>query len=358
MKKNRFSIWFLSLGILVFSCTKTSTVRIASFNSPASITALSCSSVSFSSSATAGKAYTGTATLAYSGGNGAEYSIGGSIPSTGITGLTALLQSGTLTSSTGNLSYSITGTPSGAGTATFPITFGGQSCSFSMLVGSTSGTNSIPAPYNKIYGANSLSFDGTFITIQTSDLPDHQSCYYPTTNVLYQAFTGPTVNGNTFKQNPNSILSQTITIKIPAKPAIASSHAATPLGIMGIALNGVPFFNQYAAGGVALTSEINGFDQYYGHPQQNGMYHYHLEPLYLTTIKGTKSSLVGFLLDGFPVYGPQEADGTSPTGLDNYHGHTHATAEYPNGTYHYHVENTAPYINGDGFYGTAGTVSQ
>lgn len=44
--------------------------------------------------------------------------------------------------------------------------------------------------------------------------------------------------------------------------------------------------------------------------------------------------------------------------LDAYHGHTHATADYPNGIYHYHINATDPYINGSGFYGTAGTVTQ
>jgi hypothetical protein len=139
---------------------------------------------------------------------------------------------------------------------------------------------------------------------------------------------------------------------------VAGTHAATPLGAIGIAVNGVPMFNQYAAGGAPLTGEINSFDQYNGHPQQTGVYHYHMEPTYLTANKG-KDALMGFLLDGFPVYGPME-NGTTVTNasLDAYHGHTGATADYPNGIYHYHITATDPYINGSGFYGTAGTVTQ
>jgi hypothetical protein len=85
-----------------------------------------------------------------------------------------------------------------------------------------------------------------------------------------------------------------------------------------------------------------------------------VEPLYLTTVKSTKSGLMGFLLDGFPVYGPNEENGTVVTDsmLDAYHGHSHPTADFPNGIYHYHVMNTDPYINGSGFYGNAGTVTQ
>ena len=44
--------------------------------------------------------------------------------------------------------------------------------------------------------------------------------------------------------------------------------------------------------------------------------------------------------------------------LDAYHGHSHATANYPDGIYHYHITSEDPYINGDGFYGTSGTVTQ
>ena len=167
-------------------------------------------------------------------------------------------------------------------------------------------------------------------------------------------------NRYTTQENPNSILEQSGTIKIPVNPKVDPAHTATPLGPIGIALNGVLFFNQYAGPSQPLTNEIVSFDKYYGHPQQSGMYHYHVEPLYLTTTKTTKSGLLGFLLDGFPVYGPQEEDGTLVTNsmLDVYHGHTHKTMDYSSGIYHYHFTAEAPYLNGNGFYGTPGTISQ
>ena len=75
--------------------------------------------------------------------------------------------------------------------------------------------------------------------------------------------------------------------------------------------------------------------------------------------KTSKSALLGFLLDGFPVYGPEENGATVTNALlDAYHGHTSVTADYTNGIYHYHITITDPYLNGTGFYGTAGTVSQ
>lgn len=219
----------------------------------------------------------------------------------------------------------------------------------------------IPAVYKKIYGAVSMSIDGSFLTVKTNGMPDHTSPYFVTSHSLYAAYSGTTFGGYTFSKNPNTIQEQSFTFKIPLAPAEASAHAATPLGPIGFALNGVPLFNQYAGpNNQALSGEIVSFDQYYGHPQQTGQYHYHVEPIYLTTVKSNKSALIGFLLDGFPVYGPQESDGSTVTNamLDAYHGHTHATAEYPNGTYHYHFTAEAPYLNGNGFFGTAGTVTQ
>ena len=322
------------------------------------VTALACGSGSFSATATVGIAYTATGTVPYNGGNGIAYSAGAAIASTGVTGLTATLIPGTLASGTGNLSYAVTGTPSAVGTANFAISFGGQSCTLSLTVNSAGGGPILPAVYNKIYGATSITFDGTWVTIKCNALPDHKSIYYPTANPLYETFSGTTFSGVTFVKNPNTIATQNITLKIPVNPVVAATHAATPMGVMGVALNGIPLFNQYAAGGSPLTNEITSFDQWWGHPQMNGMYHYHVEPKYLTNVKATPSSLMGFLLDGFPVYGPKEENGSDPSGLDVYHGHTHVTVDYPAGIYHYHFTTAAPYLNGNGFYGTAGTVTQ
>lgn len=225
--------------------------------------------------------------------------------------------------------------------------------------GGGTGTSTVPDVYKKIYGATSITSDGTYVTIKTTGTPDHVSVYYPTTNSLYQAFSGTTFGGNTFSKNPNSIATQNYTFKIPVNPKVDASHSATPLGPIGVSLNGVAFFNQYAGPNQPLTNEVVSFDKYWGHPSPTSEYHYHVEPLYLTTVKGTKSSLLGFLLDGFPVYGPEENGATVTNAmLDAYHGHTSATADYPNGIYHYHITSTDPYINGSGFYGTPGTVSK
>lgn len=237
------------------------------------------------------------------------------------------------------------------------------SCKKETSTNSNTSTNSttVPAVYNKIFGATSITSDGTYLTIKSKGIPSHKSCYWATSNALYQVFANgsTTFNGEIFQRAPNEITEQNYTFKIPLKPALNSSHAATPMGAIGFALDGVPLYNQYAAGGVALGNEKKGFDQYYGHPQMTGSYHYHVEPIYITTVKSTKSSLIGFLLDGFPVYGPEENGATiAAAALDTYHGHTSVTEDYPTGIYHYHVTVTDPFINGAGFYGTPGTVTQ
>ena len=93
-------------------------------------------------------------------------------------------------------------------------------------------------------------------------------------------------------------------------------------------------------------------------PGPDRAYHYHAEPFHLTRTNGS-SALVGFLLDGFPVYGPVE-NGRRVTNadLDELHGHLGATADYPSGIYHYHVTAEDPYINGAGFYGVPGVASR
>ncbi|MCL6296755.1 hypothetical protein M3P09_17270, partial [Gaetbulibacter sp. 2012CJ34-3] len=57
--------------------------------------------------ATENTAYTGTATIPYTGGNGAAYGAGSPTASTGVTGLTATIQAGTLANGAGNLSLNI-----------------------------------------------------------------------------------------------------------------------------------------------------------------------------------------------------------------------------------------------------------
>ncbi len=221
-------------------------------------------------------------------------------------------------------------------------------------------TYTVPDVYKKIYGASTITNDGTYINIKSNGIPDHKSPYYQGTqweSTMYVQDTRPS-----FMQAPgNKIASFNYTFKIPLNPSPAANHSALGAATIGVAINGVPLFNQYQMQGTAITpssGEYLSFDLYGGHPTPFNEYHYHIEPNYLTSIKGS-SAIMGFLLDGYPVYGPVENGNTlTSSNLDQYHGHTTATADYPNGIYHYHITADSPYINGNGYYGTPGTWSK
>lgn len=228
------------------------------------------------------------------------------------------------------------------------------------------GSASVPTPYSAFYNVTSISADANNVIIRTTDLPDHKSPFYGKSSPNYEAYNGTNPNFSTainlmgMVSDP-ILAAQDITFRLPRNPTAASTHTATSGGPIGIAVNGVVLFNQYNGVQMLLSSlEFNNLDQYNGHPTPapSLQYHYHTEPLHLTKTRGS-GALIGFLLDGFPVYGPQE-NGAKLTSanLDSYHGHSHATAEYPDGIYHYHVTADAPWINGGSYYGTPGTVTR
>jgi len=105
---------------------------------PATLGAINCGSTSITGTLTIGIAASGvSASVPYTGGNGGSYAAQ-TISSTGVTGLTATLSLGILANGAGSLTYTITGTPTTSGTASFAITVGGQSCSFTVSVGAQS----------------------------------------------------------------------------------------------------------------------------------------------------------------------------------------------------------------------------
>jgi uncharacterized protein (TIGR02145 family) len=116
------------------SCTLSRSVNAV----VATLTFLDCPGAVNAGTLTVGTAASGVSiSLPYSGGNGANYSAQ-SVNSTGVTGLTAVLAAGTLANGSGTLNYTITGTPSASGTASFALSLGGQSCTITRSVaGST-----------------------------------------------------------------------------------------------------------------------------------------------------------------------------------------------------------------------------
>lgn len=222
----------------------------------------------------------------------------------------------------------------------------------------------LPTGYDKFYNVTDIYVSGSNIIIKTTDLPDHGSPFYHESDAKYEAYNGSNVDFSTeitaggSTEDPD-IAEQNITFTIPMNPAEDASHQASTGGPIGVGINGVVFYNQYNGAGTLLNDlEFDNTDQYNGHPSlNNGQYHYHLEPLYLTATKGS-DALIGVLLDGFFLYGPVCQGVTVTNGdLDIYHGHTSPTPEFPDGIYHYHTTSDAPWINGDGYWGTPGTVN-
>ncbi|MBM4438378.1 MAG: YHYH protein, partial [Actinobacteria bacterium] len=142
----------------------------------------------------------------------------------------------------------------------------------------TTDTSNLPAAFARFPSSVVVYREGNFAVLETTDVPNHNSPYFPTSSPLYAPYDGSNPN---FVKNPNQILSQHIVLRIPIAPQEAAQKQLTPLGPMGISLNGVVFYNQYAAGRSPLTGEINSFDQHGGHPSPGNQYHYHVEPTYL-----------------------------------------------------------------------------
>ena len=179
--------------------------------------------------------------------------------------------------------------------------------------------------------------------------------------------------------NPNRLLVATETFRIPLNPVNNATATDTALGTVGVAVNGIPIYNPFEdANQTAATGRI--FSGCCGHPQLTGVYHYHKYPTCLRLLKGDiwqsekekcdeidalvasggHSPLIGFALDGWPVYGPVGWKDTnrvskllksSYTGasdaygnpsyviasgdLDDCNGLVSPTPEYPEGIYHY-----------------------
>lgn len=113
-----------------------SAVKTVTYNEKvASTFALTCSSINTSGSLISGTAASGVSfSVPYTGAtSGTSYSAVNS-SSTGVTGLTATLSAGSYSGTSGNLTFNVSGTPSGSGTASFAFTVNGASCTHTINV--------------------------------------------------------------------------------------------------------------------------------------------------------------------------------------------------------------------------------
>lgn len=253
-------------------------------------------------------------------------------------------------------------------------------------------------------------------------LTDIESVYYTGTDAYITTSGVPSYNIGPWKANPNVATDQNKVWKITLNPTKNNGTLTnTPLGTMGIWSNGVGAYNPkdgfawvngaFAGGQANATSKVRNayfyeavsFDACLGHADAKGSYHNHVNPkcLYDATASTKHSPIIGYALDGFPIYGAYAYTNTNGTGaikrmtssytlptptrtdpsvtqvlaggllddyvygagsgdLDEHNGRTCITPEYPNGTYAYFVTIEAdgtpvyPYVLGPKYYGVVG----
>ena len=199
--------------------------------------------------------------------------------------------------------------------------------------------------------------------------------------------------------NPNTIKAVNVSFTNTLNPAVVNTSGTAVAHILGFANNGVKFdpstAESYQNAGVWKIEALNqsyfpfGVDTSNAHVQPDGAYHYHGMPeAYITRLgKGQAMTLVGFAVDGFPIYArygyttaasaasalkvmapsyrmkTSPASGRPSTGsvpmgtftqdyeyvsglgdLDECNGRTGVTPEFPNGIYHYYITDAYPYI--------------
>lgn len=126
------------------------------------------------------------------------------------------------------------------------------------------------------------------------------------------------------------------TVSLPLHPQKAERPSPLEVdGVIGFALNGVPVWGAELLDG---SNAVEGAQRVpcYGHASSTGMWHYH-HPLFGCDAAANQETLLGYALDGFPIYGPLAGSASDIAAvLDACNGRT-----LPDGTYRYHVRTLA-----------------
>ena len=136
--------------------------------------------------------------------------------------------------------------------------------------------------------------------------------------------------------------------KIPLNPAVAANTTSAVDGPIGVAINGVPIFNPCKQGGCQNgdTKVLGELDICNGHAGRADDYHYHAAPTCVMAAKPSSywdTHPVGWALDGFAIYGYNNADGKVAPRDSVCGGNTDANSNGPAG-YAYHVTDASPYV--------------
>ncbi|MCX6857017.1 MAG: DUF1566 domain-containing protein, partial [Verrucomicrobia bacterium] len=125
--------------------------------------------------------------------------------------------------------------------------------------------------------------------------------------------------------------------KIPLVPMAAASPISLTgnflRGAVALGANGIPIFNPRNNTG-QFSQAIGELDAYGGHCGRADDYHYHIAPTHLYSVL-TPDKPCAWALDGYPIYGYVEPDGSAQQALDTDGGHNHGAWGY-----HYHARGT------------------
>jgi hypothetical protein len=172
---------------------------------------------------------------------------------------------------------------------------------------SVDGSVSWPSTFRKQLRKTKLRLSG-------NGLPKHTTGVYP---------VQPNDDAYQIDRNPNRISSYSLLENLPVKPKYHSAAKCVG-GMVGVLTTGAALFS--AVDGEnrdAVAHEVQ--DSCSGHPERTGVYHYHGLPACLGTgPANAQSKLIGWALDGFPIYGPRGKGGQylSNADLDECHGTT------------------------------------
>lgn len=187
-----------------------------------------------------------------------------------------------------------------------------------------------------------VSLDGNGNRIISGNaLPDHSTGIFP---------IDPTSTAYQYDRNSNIIAAHTILYTLPATPIVAPMPSCVPFGPSGISLSGSAIYHGASTlGNDAAAHEI--LDRFGGHTDGTETYHYHFPAQdlqdHIHPHQSGHSALMGYMLDGFGIYGPHGEDGEIlwSKDLDECHGHTHSVlwdGQMIN-LYHYHWTYDFPY---------------
>ena len=183
-------------------------------------------------------------------------------------------------------------------------------------------------------GVATVECDSTYAYVASDGLPTHTMMDGITASNLQLPIAQNFVGANAWK--------------IPLQPVIAPTTTTANDGPIGVAINGVPIFNPCKQGGCQNgdTKALGELDVCNGHAGRADDYHYHAAPTCLMAGKPAgywDAHPLGWALDGFAIFGFNDADGRVASRDDVCGGNTSAVANAPSG-YSYHVTDTPPYV--------------